>query len=77
MMFMILAYGLYSVLKQFTMQEDINNSRQMDEERISLLEECEIQNWSERFMITPEELKRAIIDVGNKVKVVEEFIKRG
>ena len=59
------------------MEEDKNNTGQIEEERISLLEEYDIQNWSERFMITPEELKRAIIDVGNKVKVVEEFIRRG
>ncbi len=59
------------------MEDDKNNTGQMEEERISLLEEYDILNWSERFMITPEELKRAIIDVGNKVKVVEEFIKKG
>ncbi len=58
------------------MDNDKNNTGQMDEERISLLEDNDIKNWSERFMITAEELKRAIIDVGNKVKVVEEFIKR-
>ena len=47
-----------------------------DRDRISLSEDYEVQDWSKKFNVTPEKLKRAVKEVGNNAKDVEKFLSR-
>lgn len=45
-----------------------------DRDRISLTENYELQDWSKKFNVTPEELKKAVKEVGSNAKDVEQFL---
>ena len=47
-----------------------------DRDRISLSEDYELQDWSKKFDVTPEKLKRAVKEVGNNAKDVEKFLNK-
>jgi hypothetical protein len=46
-----------------------------DWDRISLSEDYEVLEWSKKLGVTPNELKNAVIEVGNSAKEVEAFLK--
>jgi len=43
-----------------------------DRDRINVNEDYELRDWSEKFGVTPDELKRAVQKVGVMVKDVEK-----
>jgi len=48
-----------------------------DRDRISLSEDYEVQDWSKKFGVTSEELKKAVNKVGSIAKDVETYLKKG
>ncbi|HEV7622278.1 MAG TPA: DUF3606 domain-containing protein [Flavisolibacter sp.] len=58
------------------MSDDKKRVGNPDRQRISLSEEYEVQDWSEKFGVSPEELKAAVKQVGSNATDVEEFLKK-
>lgn len=58
------------------MPDNKKNIGKPDRDRISLSEEYEIQDWSKKFGVTPDELKNAVKQVGNIAKDVEAHLKK-
>lgn len=47
-----------------------------DRTRINVNESYELRDWSNKFKVTPEELKAAVKSVGTSAKDVEEHLKK-
>lgn len=47
-----------------------------DRDRISLSEEYEVRDWSEKFGITPDKLREAVKQAGPMAKDVEAYLKK-
>ena len=47
-----------------------------DRDRINVNEDYELQDWSKKFGITPDELKKAVKAVGTSAKEVEKYLKK-
>jgi hypothetical protein len=47
-----------------------------DRDRININEDYELQAWSKKFDITPDELKKAVKAVGTSAKDVEKHLKK-
>lgn len=47
-----------------------------DRDRINVHEEYELRDWSKKFGVSHEELKKAVKEVGIMAKDVEEFLKK-
>ena len=58
------------------MSDNKNTVGNPDRQRISLSQDYEVQNWSKKFGVTPEELRNAVKSVGNNAKDVENFLTR-
>ena len=56
------------------MSDNNNTVGNPDRQRISLSQDYEVQNWSKKFGVTPEELRNAVKSVGNNAKDVENFL---
>jgi hypothetical protein len=48
-----------------------------DRTRINLSEDYEVRDWSRKFGVSPEELRRAVEAVGNEAAAVEAHLKGG
>ena len=59
------------------MADDKTNVGQRDRDRISLSEDYEVQDWAEKFNVSPNELRNAVKEVGNNAKDVEAFLAAG
>lgn len=59
------------------MADDKTQTGQRDRDRISLSEEYEVQDWSQKFNVSPNELRNAVKEVGNNAKDVEAFLAAG
>ena len=57
------------------MADSKKNVGRPDRDRISLSEEYEVQDWSKKFGVTTEELKKAVKQVGSNAKDVEAYLK--
>jgi hypothetical protein len=57
------------------MADSKTNIGKPDRDRISLSEDYEIRDWSKKFGVTAEELKKAVKQVGSNAKDVEEYLK--
>ena len=53
------------------MTDDKNQTGGQDHKRISLTEDYEVRDWSEKFGVTEERLREAVAKVGNMAKDVE------
>jgi hypothetical protein len=47
-----------------------------DRDRISVSEKYEVEDWSKKFGVTPDELKAAVKSVGPIAKDVEDYLKK-
>jgi hypothetical protein len=63
------------LLKETAMSDDKTKSGGQDRTRISLSEDYEVRDWSEKFGVTPDELKAAVKEVGNDAAAVEAHLK--
>ena len=57
------------------MSDDKSKTGGQDRERISLSQPYEVRDWSEKFGVTPEQLKAAVAAVGNQASAVEAHLK--
>jgi hypothetical protein len=46
-----------------------------DRDRINVNEDYELQDWSEKFGVTKDELKKAVNEVGTSAGDVEKYLK--
>ena len=47
-----------------------------DRDRINVHEDYELQDWSKKFGVSPDELKAAVKAVGTSAKDVEDHLKK-
>lgn len=57
------------------MSDDKSKTGRPDRDRISLSEDYEVEEWSKKFKVTPEELRQAVKKVGSIAKDVEKYLK--
>jgi hypothetical protein len=54
-----------------TMPDDKTKTSPQDASRINIHEKYEVEYWSKKFKVTPEQLKAAVAKVGFSAKAVE------
>jgi hypothetical protein len=59
------------------MTDSKKNIGKPDRNRISLSEDYEVQDWSKKFGVSAEELKKAVKKVGSNAKDVEAYFNNG
>ena len=57
------------------MSDDKTKSGGQDRSRINVHEPYELRDWSEKFSVTPDELKAAVAAVGTSATEVEAHLK--
>ncbi|MGN6264770.1 MAG: DUF3606 domain-containing protein [Ginsengibacter sp.] len=57
------------------MSDNKKNIGKPDRDRISISEEYELRDWSKKFGVSPEELKKAVKEVGSNAENVKEYLK--
>ena len=57
------------------MSDDKNKSGKQDRERININEPYELRDWAAKFNVTPEELRKAVEEVGVMAEDVERQLK--
>lgn len=57
------------------MSDDKRTSGGQDRKRINVNEDYELRDWSKKFGVTPDELKKAVADVGDRAEKVEEHLR--
>ena len=58
------------------MSDDKSKPGGSDRTRINVNESYELRDWSNKFKVTPDELKAAVKSVGTSAKDVEEYLKK-
>jgi hypothetical protein len=58
------------------MPDDKSKKGPSDRTRINLNEHYEVEYWSRKFGVTPQQLRDAVLKVGNSVDAVERELKR-
>jgi hypothetical protein len=58
------------------MSDDTGNSGGQDRKRINVNQDHELRDWSKKFSVTPEELKKAVTAVGDRAEAVEKHLKQ-
>jgi hypothetical protein len=61
--------------KEIDMSDDKSKSQGKDRQRINVNQDYELRDWSKKFGVTPEELKRAVAKVGDRATDVERELK--
>lgn len=56
------------------MTDDKSKPGGRDREMISLSEDYEVRDWSEKYAVTPEQLRAAVAAVGNRAEDVERWL---
>jgi hypothetical protein len=57
------------------MSDDKSKTGSPDRDRINVHEAYEVQSWSKKFGVTPEQLKAAVTAAGTSAKAVEAHLK--
>jgi len=57
------------------MSDDKSKSGGQDRQRINVNQDYELRDWSKKFGVSPEELKRAVAKVGDRATDVERELK--
>jgi len=57
------------------MPDDRKSTGGQDRERISLNEDYEVRDWSEKFGVTPGQLREAVKAVGDRADAVQEYLR--
>ena len=58
------------------MSDDTGNSGGQDRKRINVNQDHELRNWSKKFGVTSDELKKAVASVGDRAEAVEKHLKQ-
>jgi len=59
------------------MSDSTQNRAGQDRTRINVNQDYELRDWSKKFAVSPDELKKAVASVGDRAKDVEAHLKRG
>ena len=59
------------------MSDNKNTVGNPDRLRINLSENYEVQDWSKKFGVTAEELRKAVKEAGDNASNVERYLKSG
>lgn len=57
------------------MADNLSKSGGQDRKRINLHEDYEVRDWSKKFGVTPDELRKAVESAGNEAAKVEAYLK--
>ena len=57
------------------MADDLSRTSGQDRKRINLQQDFEVRDWSAKFGVTPEELKKAVAAVGSEAAKVEAYLR--
>lgn len=58
------------------MSDNKQSSGGQDRKRINVNQDYELRDWSKKFGVTPEELKKAVASVGDRADAVEKHLKQ-
>jgi hypothetical protein len=58
------------------MSDDKSKKRPQDSSRVNVHEEYEVEYWSKKFGVTPDQLRAAVSRVGVSAEKVEQELKR-
>src|SRR3982750_3403084 len=67
------AYGVHRK-ERITMADDKSKPGRPDRDRINVNEEYELRDWSKSLGVSPEELKRAVAQVGDRADAVRQHL---
>lgn len=56
------------------MSDDKSKSGGQDRKRINVHEDYELRDWSKKFGVSPEELKKAVEQVGDSAEAVQKHL---
>jgi hypothetical protein len=56
------------------MADDRSKTGAPDRDRINVNEDYELRDWSERLNVTPDELKKAVQNVGSSADAVRKYL---
>ena len=56
------------------MADDLSNRGRPDRDRINVNEDYEVRDWAKKFGVSPEELKRAVQQVGDRADTVRQHL---
>ena len=56
------------------MADDLKNRGSPDRDRINVNEDYELRDWSKKFGVSPEELKQAVQQVGDRADAVRQHL---
>jgi len=59
------------------MSDDTSKRGGQDRKRISVGQEHELRDWSRKFGVSPDEIKKAVAQVGDRAEDVERHLKGG
>jgi hypothetical protein len=68
--------SLESVPTETIMSDDKSKSSAQDRARINVNQDYELRDWSKKFGVTPDELKKAVASVGDRADAVEKHLKQ-
>jgi len=57
------------------MADDLGKTGGQDRQRINLNQDYEVRDWSSKFGVTPDQLRKAVEAVGSEAKKVEEYLR--
>jgi hypothetical protein len=57
------------------MADDTTQAHGQDRKRINTHQSHEVRDWSQKFGVTPEKLKKVVKKVGNSAQAVEKHLK--
>lgn len=57
------------------MADDKTQTGGQDRQRINVNEEYELRDWAAKFGVTPEQLRQAVAEVGDRAADVEQRLK--
>ena len=55
--------------------DDKRNTGRPDRDRVNVHENYEVEYWSNKFGVSPDQLRRAVAAVGTSVADVEKYLK--
>ena len=58
------------------MADNKQSSGGQDRKRINVNQDYELRDWSKKFGVSPEELKKAVASVGDRADAVEKHLKQ-
>ena len=56
------------------MADDLTKRGPRDRDRINIHEDWEVRDWSQKFGVSPDELKRAVQQVGDRADAVRQHL---